>query len=166
VKNKKLKLVAVFLVGLGLTGLDAQEALLSAGGNALGHSGGSASYSVGQVAYTAIVGANGSLSGGVQHAYEISVMPGSTNPSHVNIACSVYPNPFTDNLTLKVTNCDSEGLSYLLANSIGQQVEEGGITANQTDIAMGRLSPAIYILTIMLRGQEIKTIKVVKRKTQ
>lgn len=165
VKNKRLKLISVFLVGLGLTGLHAQEAILSAGGNAVGR-GGSVSYSVGLAFYTTSVGANGSWAEGVQQPYEISVAPGSADSSLVNIACSVFPNPFTDKLTLKVEKYDGEGLSYRLTNSIGQQIEERSITANQTDIAMGRLIPAIYILIIIIRGQEIETIKIVKRKTQ
>ena len=47
-KYKKLKLSTVLLLSLGLTGLQAQEAILASGGDASG-SGGSASYSAGQV---------------------------------------------------------------------------------------------------------------------
>jgi len=45
-KYKKLKLSAVLLLGLGLTGLQAQQSINAAGGNATG-SGGMVSYSVG-----------------------------------------------------------------------------------------------------------------------
>jgi len=47
-RHKRLKLSAVLLLGLGLTGLQAQESVNATGGNASG-SGGSVSYSVGQV---------------------------------------------------------------------------------------------------------------------
>jgi hypothetical protein len=69
-KFKELKLSAILLFGLGLTGLKAQESINAAGGNTTG-SGGSASYSVGQVVYTTNTGTNGSVAQGVQQAYEI-----------------------------------------------------------------------------------------------
>lgn len=162
-KNKKLKFIALFLLGHGLTGLHAQETLLSAGGNALS-SGGSVSYSVGLSFYTTNVGANGTLAEGVQHPYVISNVPKSGESSLINITCSVFPNPVTDNITLKVENYGGEDLSFQLTNSMGLLIEERSITTNQTDIAMGRLVPAIYILRITERGQQIETIKLVKQK--
>ena len=164
-KNKKLKFIAVFLVGLGLTGLHAQEALLAAGGNALG-SGGAVSYSVGQTFYSTSVGTDGSLAEGVQQLYKISFVPENGDSSLIDISCSVFPNPVTDNITLKVENYDGEDLSYQLTNSIGQRIEERSITANRADIAMSRLAPAIYILIIMVRGLEVEAIKIVKRTTR
>jgi len=70
-KHKRLKLCALLLFGLGLTGLQAQESVNAAGGNASG-SGGTVSYTVGQVVYTTKTGTNGSVAEGVQQAYEIS----------------------------------------------------------------------------------------------
>lgn len=59
--------MAFFL--LSLTGLQSQEAILTSGGNASG-SGGTVSYSIGQTFYTTYMGANGSVSHGVQHPFE------------------------------------------------------------------------------------------------
>lgn len=50
-RHKKLKLSAILLLGLGLTGLHAQESVNGSDGNASGI-GGSASHSDGQVVYT------------------------------------------------------------------------------------------------------------------
>ncbi len=72
-KYKNLKLSAILLLGLGLTGLQAQTSVNATGGNASG-SGGSASYSVGQVVYTTHTGTNGSVAQGVQQPFEISVV--------------------------------------------------------------------------------------------
>ena len=47
-KNNKLKIGLVFLFGVGIAGVQAQEAVPAAGGNASG-SGGTVSYTVGQV---------------------------------------------------------------------------------------------------------------------
>ena len=62
-KHKKLLFCTVLLL-LSIGALQAQEAVLSAGGNATGN-GGSVSYSIGQVAYTAS-GTNGTVTQGVQ----------------------------------------------------------------------------------------------------
>ena len=62
---KRLKICAVLLLGLGLTGLQAQESVNATGGDASG-SGGSVSYSVGQITYQTHTGINGSVAEGVQ----------------------------------------------------------------------------------------------------
>ena len=70
--QKKLKLSIVLLLGIGLTVLQAQNTIPASGGNATG-TGGSVSYTVGQIVYTKSAGSNGSSAQGVQQPYEISV---------------------------------------------------------------------------------------------
>lgn len=65
-KYYKLNILILFLFSLSL---QAQEVILTSGGNASG-SGGTVSYSIGQTFYTTYTGANGSASHGVQHPYE------------------------------------------------------------------------------------------------
>ena len=72
-RQKRLKLSALLLLGLGLTGLQAQESINTTGGNATGD-GGSASYSIGQMVYTTTTGDDGSVAQGVQQAFEIYVL--------------------------------------------------------------------------------------------
>jgi len=74
----KVKLCILLLSGLGLTGLYAQEAVVAGGGNASG-SGGTVSYSAGQLVYSSSGGSNGSVVAGVQQAYIISVSTGIDN---------------------------------------------------------------------------------------
>ena len=74
-RHKRLKLSAVLLLGLVLTGLQAQTSVNATGTNASG-SGGTVSYSVGQVVYTNNTGTNGSVAQGVQQAFEILVVTG------------------------------------------------------------------------------------------
>jgi len=105
--------VPILLLGLGLTGLQAQETIPATGGNATG-SGGSASYSVGQVVYTTNTGTNGSVAQGVQQPFEISVVTGIEQTKGINLSVSAYPNPATDFLMLKVENYDNGNLSYQL----------------------------------------------------
>ncbi len=87
---QKSKTITIFLLGLGLSELHAQEATLASGGNATG-SGGSVSYSVGQVVYTTNIGTTGSVAQGVQQAY-INRISRAEGKSPLNA-----PNIFTPN---------------------------------------------------------------------
>ncbi len=69
----------------------AQQAVPASGGDAVG-SGGSSSYTVGQVLYTTNSGANGSVAQGIQQPYEISTLVG-LEVTEINLKLSAYPNP-------------------------------------------------------------------------
>lgn len=66
----KTKLSALFLSGLGLAALQAQQTVPATGGVATG-SGGTVSYTVGQVADTTQTGSGGTVTQGVQQPFEI-----------------------------------------------------------------------------------------------
>ena len=160
-RHKRLQLSAVLLLGLGLTGLQAQESVNATGGDALG-SGGSASYSVGQVVYTTNTGTNGSVAQGVQQAFEISVVTGLEEAKGINLSVSAYPNPTTDYLTLSIGEFDISNLSYQLYDMNGKLLQNEKITGNQTSIAMGNLVPANYFVKVIQGNKEVKTFKIIK----
>lgn len=161
-KHKKLKLSALFLLGLGLSGLQAQEAIPASGGNASG-SGGLASYSVGQVIYSTNTGNTGSVAQGVQQPFEISVVSGIEKAKGINLECMVYPNPTTDILTLKIENYNHENLSYLLYDISGKVLKNEKLTENETSIPMADFVPAIYFLKVTDNQKEIKSFKIIKK---
>jgi len=96
---KIILFAATLFFGIALQS-SAQKNTVASGGNASG-SGGSASYAVGQVVYTTNTGINGSVAQGVQQPYEISTTVG-INETTIHLGMSVYPNPTTDYLQLKV----------------------------------------------------------------
>jgi len=160
-RHKKLKLSAVLLLGLGLTGLQAQESVNATGGNASG-SGGSASYSVGQVVYTTNTGTNGSVSQGVQQPYEISVVTGIEEAKGINLSVSAYPNPTTDYLTLSIGEFEISNLSYQLYDMNGKLLQSEKISGNQTSIVMSNLVPSSYFVKVIQGNKEVKTFKIIK----
>ena len=160
-RHKRLKLSAVLLLGLGLTGLQAQTSVNATGSNASG-SGGSVSYSVGQVVYTTNTGANGSVAQGVQQAFEILVVTGLEQAKGINLSVSAYPNPTTDYLTLSIGEFDISNLSYQLYDMNGKLLQNEKITGNQTSIAMGNLVPANYFVKVIQGNKEVKTFKIIK----
>jgi len=160
-RHKKLKLSAVLLLGLGLTGLYAQESVNATGSNASG-SGGSASYSVGQVVYTTHTGTTGSVAQGVQQPYEISVVTAIEEAKGINLSVSAYPNPTTDYLTLEMKDFELSNLHFQLYDMSGKLLQIEKITGNQTSIVMSNLVPAVYFVKVTQGNKEVKTFKIIK----
>jgi len=165
-QHKKLQLSALLLLAIGLTGLQAQEAIPATGGNASG-SGGTASYSVGQVVYTTNNGTNGSVAQGVQQPFEISVVTGIEQAQGINLSVRAYPNPTTDYLTLSIAEFDISNLSYQLYDMQGKLLQNEKITGNETSIVMSNLVSATYFVKVIVKtqgiaSQEVKTFKIIK----
>jgi hypothetical protein len=156
-KHKKTITSITFLL-LGLGGLYAQESPTTAGGEATG-TGGTASYSVGQVVYTTAIGTNGSLAQGVQQPYEISTTVGIKETA-ITLELSVYPNPTTDYLTLKVE--DNTELNYQLYDLQGKVIENKKVSSTTTSINVENLSKAIYFLNVTKNNRIVKTFKIIK----
>ena len=160
-RHKQLKLSAVLLLGLGLTGLQAQTSVNATGGDASG-SGGSVSYSVGQVVYTTHTGTSGSVAEGVQQPYEISVVTGLEEAKGINLSVSAYPNPTTDYLTLEVKDVELLNLHFQMYDMNGKLLQNEKITGNQTSIVMSNLVPATYFVKVIQGNKEVKTFKIIK----
>jgi len=154
---KRILTTGMFFL-LTILSVQAQESPVSTGGNASG-SGGSVSYSVGQVMYLTKVGVNGSVSDGVQQPFEISTIVG-INETSINLTLSVYPNPTTQFLHL--TLAEFSGVSYQLFSLDGQQIELSEVNQYDTIIKMGNLPSAAYVLHVMKNNQLVKTYKIIK----
>ncbi len=148
-------------LGLGLTGVQAQEAVTATGGDASG-GGGTVSYSVGQVFYATNTGAIGSVAQGVQQPHEISVVTGIAEAKGINISVSAYPNPTTDFLTLSINEFDISNLAYQLFNINGKLLQNEKITGNHTSIVMSNLVPASYFVKVIQGNKEVKIFKIIK----
>jgi hypothetical protein len=159
-KYKKFKLCALLLLGFGLTGLQAQQAVPASGGNASG-SGGSVSYSVGQMVYTTNTGTNGSVAQGVQQPFEIMVIIGIEDVKSIDLLVSAYPNPANDFLILKVDDIKGHYIGSLYDIN-GTLLERMNITGNETRIEMSHLTASIYFLNVTEGNKEIKTFKIIK----
>jgi hypothetical protein len=161
-RHKKLKLSVLILLGIGIPGLYAQEAIPSSGGIASG-SGGTASYSVGQVVYTTNDGGeNGTVAQGVQQPFEISVVLGIEEAEEINLSVSACPNPTSDYLTLSVANLDASKLAYQLYDINGNLLQSEKITGNEISIFMSNFVPATYFVKVTNENKEVKTFKIIK----
>ncbi|MBN2612831.1 MAG: T9SS type A sorting domain-containing protein [Bacteroidales bacterium] len=160
---RKIQSGVMLLLVIGYTGVYAQEAVLSSGGNASG-SGGSVSYSVGQVLYTTISAGSGTITQGVQQPFEISVVTGMEEAKGYELLISAFPNPVTDNLQLKVERNYSDDLTCQLYDITGKLIEIMKIESKETVISMSNLLPGIYLLKIIRGDKELKIFKIIKNR--
>jgi hypothetical protein len=159
----KPKLITSLIIGLFLCSfLNAQESVNTASGNASG-SGGSVSYSVGEIVYTTNAGDNGAVAQGVQQAYEISAVTGIEEAKDISLSVSAYPNPTTDYLILDIEGDVKTQYLMSLYDMQGRLLKNKKITSNQTSIAMGELLPATYFLKVIEATKEVKTFKIIKK---
>ena len=156
----QLKISALLFLGLLLTEIQAQEAILASGGDASG-SGGSFSSSLGQLAYTTYSSSNGSVAQGVQHPYEISIATGIYELP-INISLSVFPNPTTDKLTLQISDFELGKALYYLIDIQGKILETKRITKSQTQLNLNRFSTGTYFLNINQNDKKVQTFRIIK----
>jgi hypothetical protein len=154
---------AVFLLGPGLLSLYAQEGISASGGDASG-SGGTVSYTLGQVAFTTNTGTGGSEAQGVQQAFEVSIVSGIEETNGISLRFLAYPNPVSEVLILKI-----EGelkVPYVLSlydiNGVLIMSKETG--GRETSIDMKNLLPATYFLKVTNFNKVVKTFKIIKNK--
>ncbi len=160
-KKRTITLAMVLFVVVIST--KAQETVSSTGEDA-GGSGGSVSYTVGQVVYTTNIGTNGnSVAQGVQQPYEISVVAGIEEAEGINLTVSAYPNPTTDYLIVKVKNYETVNLQYLVFDINGKLLQAVKATGNETKIETSRFTPGSYFVKVIDDSREIKVFKIIKK---
>ena len=111
-------MISVCILLWSATNLKAQQNTVGSGGDASG-SGGTVSYTVGQLDYITASGIGGTMSEGVQQPYIINVATG-VQETDINLTCSVSPNPTADYVVLTVQKNDVQDMSYSLMDVEGQ----------------------------------------------
>lgn len=164
----KLKLCIIALLMLGVTRIQAQEVVSAAGGDALG-SGGSESYSIGQIAYSTYTVTTGSIAEGVEQPYEISTISGTNPAKETNLSVFVFPNPASTDLVLEINASNASDIQALQARLYdinGKLLGIRLINNNKTSINMSELTPGTYFLKVIrikrASSQTVKTFKIIK----
>ena len=159
-KRKQKKLIILLFVCFGIPGLQAQEAVMSAGGDA-GGSGGNISYSLGQVAYLSVSNTTCSVNQGVQQPYELFfTRVNETNDNRPELL--IYPNPTSTNVTLSSDYRTLENRTYQFFNTNGKLLFNQKVTEKRTLIPMEWLPASTYILKVIENEKEVKTFKIIK----
>lgn len=164
-KNNKFRIYCLLLTLTTLSGLHAQNTIATSGGVATG-AGGSISYTLGQVLYkTHTASDTKSISEGVQQPYEVSqILSIETN---IKLNVSVFPNPTTNYLTLKI-NEESfytrwpYGLMIEILDINGRLLIREKMKKSTIILNIEDFDEATYFLNIMNVRTTIKSFKIVK----
>jgi len=160
-KNTIKILCSLLITGMISSGLQAQESVNATGGDASG-SGGSASYSVGQVVYTTNTGTNGSVAQGVQQPYEISVVTQVEEAAEIQLSMLVYPNPTTETVVLNIGTMSTENMHLSMFDVNGKLLHFQEVINSETIIDMKSYSRGVYFLKVNFQNREVKTFKIIK----
>lgn len=160
-KKRPFKL-ALALIGVTATlQVHAQHAIPAAGTEATG-TGGTASFTVGQVLYKTVSGTGHIETQGVQQPYEIFLV-GLKETKGISLTCSVYPNPAVSVVNLEVENLLQEDLSFSLFDMNGKLILSQAITEKLTRIPFESIASGAYFLKVsMLNNADLQTFKIIK----
>lgn len=154
--KKRNTIFLLFLLGLG--SLQAQEATVASGGEGTGV-GGTVSFSLGQMAYQTYTGSSYTLAEGLQQAYEISTV---SRFEELETELSVFPNPNTGLLTLRVEDQAFSKLSYQLYDMQGRLINQAPLLNYHTQIDMTSLRAGTYLLRVSNSQNQAKSYTILK----
>lgn len=152
-------LLALFLL-FSLTTAQAQQAVGAAGGDATA-SGGSVSFTVGQVAYTASGTPSGSLSEGVQQPWTVLPTALQTGPDG-QLLLTAFPNPAADVLTLHTNTLVSPSAEARLFAADGSLVRQQVLEGPDTSFDLKGLALGKYTLVVRDGDRPLGTFSVIK----
>jgi len=144
------------LLGICSTGFS-QSNTLAGGGEATG-SGGSVSYSVGQVDYINSSGTGGSVNQGVQQPYELFVAGISEGGL---ISLNMYPNPTSDQLIIEIDETLKD-LSFDLTDMNGKVLISQTIKDKETLLNLKEFASGSYHLVVQHENEIIESFKIIK----
>lgn len=155
--KKNLFLIAFFVAFHFAQG---QESVNTAGGVDIG-SGGSVSFSVGQLVYTTESKASGAVVQGIQRPHKLTAT--NLKKPDNSLSFKAYPNPSSGDLFLE-TNAYRKGkLVYHLMDMQGKRLMTNPIALPKTKINLRSFAVGTYLIQIYdAEKQPVQTIKIVK----
>jgi len=156
----KLLLFVSFLLCCPKT-LFPQQTLAATGGKLSGSSG-TICYTLGQISYTSVENNSCKITQGVQQPHEILVITGIPDDATNAIHCSVYPNPTSEYLTVKIEKSELRYIYLTLTKADGVTLLNQKITENETILLVNSLPSGIYILEIRDADKKIRSFKIIK----
>ncbi|HYD22130.1 MAG TPA: T9SS type A sorting domain-containing protein, partial [Flavipsychrobacter sp.] len=80
------------------------------------------------------------------YVLKLSSSLNARNVFSVGVPAFIYPNPATDELTIKT---EEQYQSYTISNSLGQQIIKADLRAKETKVDIRSLPPGLYYLNII-----------------
>ena len=136
----------------------AQQRTVSSGGNASG-SGGNVAFTIVVIDYTNFSGADGAVTLGVQQPYELFSANLEEWNEEWNI--SVFPNPFSSYINVQFPD-HIDGVTYVLCDEQGRTVQSGELSSPQGTIQLTQLAMSSYHLRILVNNEQVRKYHLIK----
>jgi hypothetical protein len=154
------KLLVCLFFGITFSSIHAQQTTI-ASGKSISSIDGNISYSVGQISYTTISNPTGTISQGVQQPFEIFTL-GTNDFQNISLKISIYPNPTTTLVNLRIDDLDFISFEYQLFDVTGKQILNKKISQIETQIPLENLPAKAYFLNVSDNNKIIKSFKLIK----
>ena len=135
-----------------------QNAVSSAGGH-FKTTGGSTSFTVGQVAYVLKKGNGSYLNEGVQQVYTKKTTPVEELVYLKEV--QLYPNPTHETMTLILSSKVDVQVRYTIMDYLGKEIRNGNILSEKSEISLRDLPSGNYFISLKSK-KEIRIFKMVK----
>jgi len=135
-----------------------QNAISSTGGH-FKTSGGSTSFTVGQVAYVLKKGTGSYLNEGVQQVYTKKTTPIEELVYLKEV--QLYPNPTQETMTLILSSKEDIQVRYTIMDYLGKEIKNGNILSEKSEISLRDLPSGNYFISLKSK-KEIRIFKMVK----
>lgn len=136
----------------------AQNAISSTGGH-FKTTGGSTSFTVGQVAYVLKKGTGSYLNEGVQQVYTKKTTPIEELVYLKEV--QLYPNPTHETFTLIMSTKEDIQVIYTIMDYLGKEIRNGNILSEKSEISLRDLPSGNYFISLKSK-KENRIFKVVK----
>ena len=81
----------------------------------------------------------------------------------LDISLTAFPNPTMENVTLQISDYNGKKVSYQLYDIQGKLLNNGQVTAEQTQINTSVVPPAIYFIDVRnQRNEKVQSFKIIK----
>jgi hypothetical protein len=136
----------------------AQNAISSTGGH-FKTTGGSTSFTVGQVAYVLKKGNGPYLNEGVQQVYTKKTTPVEELVYLKEV--QLYPNPTQETVTLILSSKEDVQVRYIIMDYLGKEIRNGNIMLEKSEISLRDLPSGNYFISLKSK-KENRIFKMVK----
>lgn len=152
------KLLCFGLLCVSNLSLHAQEVVATQGDH-YSTVNGSVSFTVGEVIIETITDGSATLTQGFQQTYWNFVGLEDAAPE---LTIALFPNPGTDYFIIQTD--DFEGISYVLTDASGKQIQLGQLGSSKEVVQAADLNPGAYHLQLVKSAKTIKTYQLIKTK--
>lgn len=155
----KHPITLLLVFGTCLTGFS-QANTVSAGGDASG-SGGTSSYSIGQIDYISSMSSTGKMDQGNQQPYELYLL-NLTDEDQNHFTLTIGPNPTFDKLNLSLQGDVQEDLYFEIVDVEGRILHAKIKLLKEQTIRMDHIASGNYFLTVYKNTDIVKSYQLIK----